>query len=116
MTLKFHKMSPFPTSYCLATQEELDLWCKKKKVNAPALDSSSLGGMISFGSYFFVVVKPTQKHWELVDTVIHESVHVFQRAMEYIGEDESGVEAEAYHIASIATNLLKDYEETYRDG
>jgi hypothetical protein len=111
--MKFHKMTPFPVKYCLATQEELDRWCKAKKVQSPAQDLNSLGGMISYGSHLFVVVKPSQKHWEAVDTVIHESVHVFQRAMEYVGETESGIEAEAYHIASIATNLLKDYHNKY---
>lgn len=111
--MKFHKMTPFPTSYCLATQEELEKWCKQKKFNAPPQDPSSLGGMISYGSHMFVVVKPSQKHWETVDTLIHESVHVFQRAMEYVGEDESGIESEAYFIASIATNLLKDYDDKY---
>jgi hypothetical protein len=114
--MKWHKMTPFPTKYCLATQEELEQWCKQKKFSAPPQDPSSLGGMISYGSALFVVVKPSQKHWDLVDTLVHESVHVFQRAMEYVGEEESGIEAEAYHIASIATNLLRDYDERFRNG
>jgi hypothetical protein len=114
--LKWHKMTPFPTAYCLATQEELEAWCKKKKFSVPPQDATSLGGMISYGSALFVVVKPAQKHWDAVDTLIHESVHVFQRAMEYVGESESGIEAEAYNIASIATNLLKDYQEKYGDN
>ena len=114
--LKWHKMTPFPTSYCLATAEELESWCKKRKFTVPQQDSTALGGMTSFGSHIFVVVKPSQKHWEMVDTLIHESVHVFQRAMDYIGEDESGIEAEAYHIATISTNLLRDYQKKHGNG
>jgi hypothetical protein len=48
-------------------------------------------------------------HWEIVDIIIHESVHVFQKAMIYCEEPTLGYETQAYHIAAIATNLLKDY-------
>lgn len=57
----------------------------------------------------FVFVKPDQEHWALLDTLIHESVHVFQGAMEYVGETTIGKETEAYYIANIATNLMKDF-------
>jgi hypothetical protein len=49
-------------------------------------------------------------HWEIVDIIIHESVHVFQKAMTYCEEPTLGYETQAYHIAGIATSLLKDYE------
>lgn len=111
--MKWHKMTPFPTKYCLATQEELEVWTKKSKFNPYSLDENTTGVLLTYGGALIVLVKPKQKHWEIVDTLIHESVHVFQRAMEYVGESSTGAESQAYHIASIATNLLKDYHTKY---
>jgi hypothetical protein len=55
-----------------------------------------------------------QSYWKVVDIIIHESVHVFQKAMIYCEEPTLGYETQAYHIAAIATNLLKDYDK--REG
>ena len=69
--------------------------------------------MFACGSYIFVVVQeqPKDKHWSVVDTIIHESVHVFEKAMAYILEANIGEEVRAYTTASIAVNLLKDFQE-----
>lgn len=106
----WHKMTPFPTQYCLTTPLELEKWGKKNRASLPKLEEANLGGVIGAGAFIFVLVKDTQKHWDVVDTIIHESVHVFQKAMEYCQEGGVGPEAQAYYIASIATNLLKDFD------
>jgi hypothetical protein len=54
--------------------------------------------------------KRVKDPWTAIDTIIHESVHVYQKAMKYIEEQETSEEFEAYFMASIATNLLKDYK------
>ena len=53
--------------------------------------------------------KKNKKHWDAIDTIIHESVHIFQAAVKWVGEDKVGIEMEAYSIANISTNLLRDY-------
>ena len=92
----------------------MEAWAKKNKVFIPKPESGNLGGVFKACSYIFVVVKPEQDHWALVDTLIHESVHVFQQAMEYVG-DEPGSESEAYHIGHIATNMLKDFHALHEE-
>lgn len=82
-------------------------WAKRKRVVLETPAPEDVGNVIPSGSHFFVHIKEGESYWDTVDTIIHESVHVYQMAMEYIGE-ETGNEAQAYHIAAIATHLLKD--------
>lgn len=109
--MKWYKMTPFPTTYCLTTPEELKKWCVKRKLTMPEIPEENIGTTLTFGGKFAILVdaKQHKSHWSLVDTVIHESVHIFQGAMNYIGERNVGSELEAYTIASIATNMLKEY-------
>lgn len=68
------------------------------------------GSVISHGSFCFVHINQLkQKHWDLVDTIIHESVHVFQETMSYAEEKQTGIETQSYYIAAIAVNMLKDF-------
>lgn len=112
--IKWHTMKPYPTTYCLTTLEELKAWAKKNKSSVPDIPEQNIGTTLQFGSRFAIVIKADQHkdHWEVVDTLIHESTHIFQGAMKYIGESQIGDEVEAYTIAQIATNLLKDYQKT----
>ena len=111
MNLKWHKMTPFPTQYCLATPMQIQDWGKKNKVEIPPLPKDFTGGTYNAGAFIFVVLadRKGKGYWDVVDTIIHESVHVYQKAMNYIEESESGKEAQAYNIGTIATTLLKDY-------
>ena len=114
--LKWHNMTPYPTKYCLLTDlTEMRKWAKKNKVGIPDPETNTLGGVYAAGSYIFVLVNPDQSRWNLVDTLIHESVHVFQGAMEYVGETVLGKETQAYHIANIATNLMKDFHALHEE-
>jgi hypothetical protein len=45
-----------------------------------------------------------------LDTIIHESVHVFQKLCEYIGEDAPSSEFQAYTIAHISITLIKEHD------
>lgn len=56
-----------------------------------------------------VYASPDQKRWEFIGTIIHESVHVFAGAMQYVCEEDIGEEAQAYNTEQIAVNLLKDF-------
>ncbi len=48
---------------------------------------------------------------QIAAMLVHEAVHVWQRNMESIGEDNPSVEFEAYSIQIIAQNLMEAYVE-----
>ncbi len=110
--IKWHKVEPFNFFYTLCTEEELKLWCKKKKVPPPEIPDIYFGFAANYGAYSFVVLdqKRNKKQWDTVGTIIHESVHIYQACMKYIGESDTGIEMEAYTIEAIAINLLKDQD------
>lgn len=45
---------------------------------------------------------------DIACTLVHESVHIFQRWCEYLGEAEPSKEFEAYCIESIFENLMRE--------
>lgn len=84
--------------------------CKKSKVQIPDFDAIT-GAVAQIGDTFVVYIAddmPTPE--EIVDTIIHESVHVVQGLKTFIGEEEAGREFEAYTTAHIASTLMKEYE------
>ena len=107
--MKWHTALPFNSAYGLASVEELHAYCKKKKVIPPQVPENCAGTVISVGGRFFILIQKHKKHWDLVDTIIHECVHVHQAILAYAGETVIGDELEAYSVAAIATNILKDY-------
>lgn len=46
---------------------------------------------------------------KIASILMHEAVHIFQYIKEAIGEDEPGMETEAYSIQKIAQNLMYSY-------
>lgn len=46
---------------------------------------------------------------EVAAALVHESVHVFQRLCDSIGEDQPSREFEAYSIERIAETLMRDF-------
>ena len=90
-------------------------WCKSKRLQTPKIDETDRGGVYSFGSYCFVYVAPKEKHWMIVDTIVHESVHVFQKTMTYVVENKAGEEVAAYTTAAIATQLMKDFHALHEE-
>lgn len=46
---------------------------------------------------------------EIACTLVHESVHIFQRLCDSIGEDAPSREFEAYSIERISESLMRDY-------
>ena len=105
---RWFKMHPFPIKFTLVTNPEtLTKLCKQKKWASPDL-TESLGATGDFGKHQVVFVETKQDTWDIFDTVVHESTHVFQHMIEYIGEDTVGKEFEAYCIGFISTTLLKE--------
>ncbi len=111
MTLKWHKLPPYPVQYCLVTDwSQAEAWAKKNKIPIMPPDKSNLGGVFACGSYFFVYINPKQPQWDLIVTVIHEGIHVFDGVMQYINETTIGGEVRAYTTSSIIVNLMKDFD------
>jgi hypothetical protein len=109
--MKWHKLEPFNYFYCLATEAEMKEWFKKKKATLPEIPENAYGYAVHINSRTFIVLVPQKKQntWEDIGTIIHESVHIFQNCMKWIGEGDIGHEMEAYTIEAISVNLLKDY-------
>jgi hypothetical protein len=83
---------------------------KRNKLAPEKIDEEDCGAVLTHGSFSFVYINPVFKdQWDLIDTIVHESVHVFQEAMSYAQEEKIGIESQAYHIATISTKLLKDF-------
>lgn len=53
---------------------------------------------------------------EVVSTLVHEAVHVWQFACEHMGEEKPGIEMEAYGIQHITRELIRAYGRTMGKG
>ena len=53
---------------------------------------------------------------ELIMTLVHEAVHVWQFICQHIGESSPGIEVEAYSIERIAHNLIEAYTKSRGKG
>ncbi|MBB5040816.1 hypothetical protein [Shinella fusca] len=53
---------------------------------------------------------------EVISTIVHEAVHVWQFVRQVIGEDNPGIEMEAYAIQNITENLVDAYCQTQGKG
>jgi xanthine dehydrogenase molybdopterin-binding subunit B len=85
---------------------------KKKKIHQELPDlETNYGLALNFQNGHVVVWINDAKEieHEVLNTIIHESVHVFQSTMLRVGEEAPGKETEAYLIAEIATNLIAEY-------
>ena len=57
---------------------------------------------------------PAQK--DAILTIIHESVHVWQKMMEYMQEEHPGIETEAYTIERICKDFILQYQKLTGDS
>jgi hypothetical protein len=53
---------------------------------------------------------------EVISTIVHEAVHVWQFICRVIGEDDPGIETEAYSIQHITEMLIDAYCKTQGKG
>lgn len=53
---------------------------------------------------------------EVITTLVHEAVHVWQFICQHIGEKAPGIEMEAYAIEAITSGLFKAYTKTQGKG
>ncbi len=67
-----------------------------------------------------IVVVLSDEHerdaFEIISTLIHEAVHVWQFLCQSIGEKEPGIEMEAYGIQHITEGLIKAFGQTSGKG
>lgn len=59
-------------------------------------------------------LEKTHTPLEISGVMVHECVHVFQFLKNVIGEDDPGMEMEAYTIQYIYTNMMNAFEEMRR--
>lgn len=53
---------------------------------------------------------------EVILTILHEAVHVWQFLCDHIGEKKPGIEMEAYGIENITRSLIEAYTSTQGKG
>ncbi|NLS03615.1 hypothetical protein HGP14_09615 [Rhizobium sp. P32RR-XVIII] len=53
---------------------------------------------------------------EVIMTIVHEAVHVWQFLCDHIGESKPGIEMEAYGIENISRSLIEAYCKTQGKG
>lgn len=54
-------------------------------------------------------VRPGMGAVGIAALLVHEAVHIYQWIKELLGEDEPGIEGEAYAIQEISQNLMQAY-------
>lgn len=72
--------------------------------------TKDLGGCVELPTEGHAVAVQVPPQPNVLFTILHESVHVWQAIMDYMGEDNPGVEAEAYTIEYIAKQLMLRYQ------
>lgn len=111
--MKVHHLQPFPTKFgLLLGKEQLLSFYKKKKIKEPVPAIEGVYGLtIPFENGYSLVylADDSLALKESLGTIIHESVHVFQGAMQFCAEEAPGAETEAYYIEYIATCLIEDF-------
>lgn len=115
-----------PVYIALATSEKA-FKRELKKLRVPVGDAkfpsgTSLACVIELeraggGRVALVCVTPRGKRSkaEMLGTIVHESVHVFQSICSYIGERNPSIEFEAYSIEGIVKTLLESYHDQTGD-
>lgn len=90
---------------------------KRQKQEIPEIDPKLYMGLLLDNGKARVLlwVNPKQKKWEVLDTIIHESVHAYQYFFDYASQIAVDREQQAYMIAHIATTLLKEYEDAVHE-
>jgi hypothetical protein len=111
-------------------------WCSRALVNAPLhialctseagyrrelrrlgqpnppdwLPENSEGCVHEYAEALIVCVRPKKNREEVIATLVHESVHVWQHIRDYIGERSPSVEFEAYSVETIFSTLREAYD------
>ncbi|CAD7023175.1 hypothetical protein REJC140_00118 [Pseudorhizobium endolithicum] len=66
--------------------------------------------------YVIVFEASERNALEVISTIVHEAVHVWQFLCRHIGEDSPGIEMEAYGIQMITEGLINAYTSTQGKG
>lgn len=83
------------------------MWTKKRGLPVPEFKDCH-GLTFEANAELLVWVASDQSTENILDTVVHEGVHVYQMLCSYIGEEAKATEFQAYTIAYIVTSMLKD--------
>lgn len=115
---KWHTINSFPFRFALLTDEvAFKRYAKKRNWDVSLSLFSKDGWTLDYtepeGPYVLVYVNP--EHDDNPDIVfevlVHEAVHVWQRLVTFIREENPSEEFEAYTIQHIFRTLLNEYAE-----
>ena len=118
--LKRHVAAHGPYLALCTTQEQYNLALKHLKINIQEkyVSDNALATLHTFihepeGIVCIVCINKQdgRKPSEIIGTLVHEAVHVWQEYAKYIGEDSPGKEQEAYAIQAIAQELVQSYSD-----
>lgn len=108
----------FPIDYGMCPSKEAwDKEMERMKISMLfPLDGYVDGVTVSFekekeNTKVIVCISPYPNYNSFVGLIVHEAVHVWQQALEAIGEDKPSSEFEAYAIQGITQDLLSAAEE-----
>jgi hypothetical protein len=123
---KFHLVDPFGFYYAFIPNEATWTYEMRRIGGDAPLQGYECGGdakTVLFRSRYFdnlsgdlaLVVLPEadlQNPLGIAGVLIHEAVHIFQFALESVGEENVGDETMAYGIQRISMDLLEDFRRT----
>lgn len=83
---------------------------KVNKIPLTSWHKDNLATTVELDYPAHIVAVQVNPHKDVLWTIVHEAVHVWQKMISYIGEESPGIEAEAYTIEHIAKMLYTHYE------
>lgn len=114
--IRYHESLFKCITYCLVTnKKELRKVCKDMGIPKRDIQFKETGAKVDF-VYFdegtlAIVQMPDSDHalCERIGLLVHECVHIKQKAMDEIGEKYPSSEFEAYFVQGVVTDLVEDY-------
>ena len=105
MRTKTITINPLPVKVKLISGSREEVKAKLKY----HIDESSEGAVIPYNDKMYIWINPDNSQDEIINYCIHESVHVINRSLEYIGQglDFQDDEIYAYLVSELSMKLYK---------